>query len=98
MLLSKFLRGSVGKGALVQYRAGEPPPEPPGREGKPGQEYRPEHRGVFFLLGNNFNICYDATLQHKFVCVRVCRKMLTGRGVKNVGLQLRRSCLKCKLL
>ena len=36
---------------------------------RPGQGPRPEHRGVFFLLGNDFNTCYDATLT--CLCARV---------------------------
>ena len=35
--------------------------------GRPGQGPRPEHRGVF-LLGNDFNTCYDATL----ICLCAC--------------------------
>ena len=61
---------------------------------------RPERCGVF-LLANDFNTCYDATLI--CLCACVCRKVLTrgkggggggGRGLKKVGLRLRRSCLK----
>ena len=48
----------------------DPPAEPPcrGGGGRPGQGPRPEHRGVFFLLVNDFNTCYDATL----ICLSAC--------------------------
>ena len=74
-----------------------PLPEPPGQGGdRPGQRPRRKHRGVF-LPENDFNTCYDATL----ICL--CGKVLAGgegggggkvEELKNVGLQLCRSCLK----
>ena len=58
-------------------RAGGTAPRTPRTGGlRPGQGPRPEHRG-FFLLGNDFNRL-RVTMQHQFVCVRVCRKVRPG--------------------
>ena len=46
-------------------RAGGTAPNPPAR---PNLGPYPEHRQCFFLLGNHFNICYDATL----ICLCAC--------------------------
>ena len=68
-------------------------PRNPRRGGaRPGQEPRPEHRGDF-LLENDFNACYNATLICLYSCV--WKSADGGGGLKNVGLQLRRSRLKC---
>ena len=70
----------------------EPPPEFPGRGEGLVRSPALNTAQFFFYLEM---ILIRVTTQHEFVCVRVGGKVVTGR-VKNVGLQLRRSCLKCR--
>ena len=57
---------------VAMDRAGTTTPEPPGRGGGGAGLVRGPalNTAAFFLLGNDFNTCYDATLI--FVCVCVC--------------------------
>ena len=59
-----------------QGRRNRPPNGPGGEGGRSGQGPRNERRGVF-LLGKDFNTCYDAAL---ICCVRVCTRGGGGGG------------------